>query len=111
MSNCMGVHTEIVHLERTARMSAHCCVIWFLVSRIKKAGGTFVLELNEVDRPRLYHAQLELDGTLMLGRDNVCWLFEIAAAASNCAGIAGGRETIVLALAPVPRRRRRDPTP
>jgi Plasmid pRiA4b ORF-3-like protein len=34
---------------------------------------------NEVDRPRLYHAQLELDGTLMLGRDNVCWLFEIAA--------------------------------
>ena len=28
--------------------------------------------------------------------------------ASNCAGIAGGRETIVLALAPVPRRRRRD---
>ena len=35
--------------------------------------------VNEVDRPRLYHAQLELDGTLMLGRDNVCWLFEIAA--------------------------------
>ena len=28
--------------------------------------------MNEVDRPRLYHAQLELDGTLMLGRDNVC---------------------------------------
>jgi hypothetical protein len=35
--------------------------------------------VNDVDRPRLYHAQLELDGTLMLGRDNVCWLFETTA--------------------------------
>jgi len=34
--------------------------------------------VNEVDRPRLYHAQLELDDTFMLGRDNVCWLLEIA---------------------------------
>ena len=53
MLNCTGVHTEIVHLERTARMSAHCCVRWFLVSRIKQAGGTFVLELSV--RNSCYH--------------------------------------------------------
>jgi hypothetical protein len=34
--------------------------------------------VSDIDRLRLYHAQLELDGTLMLSRDNVCWLFEIA---------------------------------
>jgi hypothetical protein len=67
--------------------------------------------VNEVDRPRLYHAQLELDGTLMLGRDSVCWTFEIAAAGIELRRDCRWLETIVLALAPVPRRRRCDPTP
>ncbi len=34
--------------------------------------------MSDIDRLRLNHAQLELDGTLMLSRDNVCWSFEIA---------------------------------
>ena len=69
--------------------------------------------MNDLDRLRLYRAQLETDGTLMLSRDNLRWLFELAAVGIEqrrepVAGMTGGRETIVLAVAPIPIRRRRD---
>jgi hypothetical protein len=68
--------------------------------------------VNDVDRLRQYRAQFGTDGTLMLSRENARWLFEMAAAGIELrrepvAGMAGGRETIVLAVAPIPQRRRR----
>jgi hypothetical protein len=39
--------------------------------------------VNDVERLRLYRAQRELDGTLMLSRDNTRWLFNMAALGTN----------------------------
>jgi hypothetical protein len=41
--------------------------------------------MNDVDRLRLYRAQLETDGTLVLSRENAVWVFEMAAL-----GVASG---------------------
>jgi hypothetical protein len=68
--------------------------------------------MRDADRLRLWRDQVETEGTLSLSRNNLRWLFEMAAVGIEVrrepvAGIAGGRDTIVLAAAPLPRRRRR----
>jgi hypothetical protein len=68
--------------------------------------------VRDEDRLRLYRAQLELDGTLMLSRDNTRWLFDMAALGIQSRGIPDRLPpTSVFAITPPPRRRRRDLIP
>jgi hypothetical protein len=50
---------------------------------------------------RLFGNQLELNGRLLLSRDNVRWLFEIAAVGIEVRWELVALETILLAVAPI----------
>jgi hypothetical protein len=68
--------------------------------------------VSDAERLRLYRAQLELDGTLMLSRDNTRWLFDMAALGIQSRGVADGLpHTSVFAIAPKPLKQRRDQKP
>ena len=68
--------------------------------------------VNDVERLRLYRAQRELDGTLMLSRDNTRWLFNMAALGIQSRDVADRLpKTSVFAIAPRPLKQRRDQKP
>jgi hypothetical protein len=68
--------------------------------------------VNDVERLRLYRAQRELDGTLMLSRDNTRWLFNMAALGIQSRDVADRLpKTSVFAIAPRSLKQRRDQKP
>jgi hypothetical protein len=58
---------------------------------------------------RVYRVQLELDGTLMLSRENIRFLFDMAMLGAQSRGSPDRLPaTVVFAVAPMPRRKRRN---